>query len=64
MGEEQGRAMGMPVKEFVNLAYDELVKGEEEIVLGAVGSKEKFDGLMETRRELFDAMTARIRPSS
>ena len=60
MGEEKGRAMGMPVKQFTAEAYAELVSGNENVVIGALGPAhagtemgQKFLAVIEKRKEIF-----------
>ncbi|KAL7933277.1 NAD(P)-binding protein [Trichoderma chlorosporum] len=68
MGIERGRALGMPIGEFTEKAYAELVTGKEEIVIGAlVGSTAKAaQELLEKRNGLFNnlssAMAAHFQP--
>lgn len=49
-----GRKMGMPVDAFVDEAYKGLVEGSDQIVIGAVGPQERFDGIVNQRRAAFE----------
>lgn len=63
MGVEAGRKMGMPVEQFTEEAYGELVNETENIVIGNVGgsSKEQFLEISEKRQEAFDRLTVLLR---
>jgi len=37
MGVEKGRAFGMPVDQFTELAFDALVAGNDQIIIGDLG---------------------------
>ncbi|KAK8043185.1 hypothetical protein PG994_013668 [Apiospora phragmitis] len=58
MGIENGRALGMPVDEFADLAYEELPKGEELVVVGSIATepREVYMDLVERRRKIFDKL--------
>ncbi|KAL7949443.1 NAD(P)-binding protein [Trichoderma barbatum] len=62
MGVERGRALGMPVDEFTEKAYAELVAGKEEIVIGhlhgcTVEATQEFVG---KRNELFNTLSSAL----
>jgi len=63
MGAEAGRKMGMPVEQFTEEAYRELVNEVENIVIGNVGgsSKEQFLEIAEKRQEAFERLTLLMR---
>lgn len=52
-GETAGRALGMPVGEFTEQAYTRLASGEEQVIIGAIGDKARFDTIVEKRVETF-----------
>jgi short-subunit dehydrogenase len=53
MGQEAGRSFGMPMKDFVEEAYEGLAKGKVDIFPGCVGgsTKEQFLEIVEKRDE-------------
>lgn len=63
MGEERGRAMGMPVNAFVDQVFEQLEQGKEEVVVGVIGlaNSDEFKGLLERRHKLFTELTALMR---
>jgi hypothetical protein len=61
MGEEKGRALGMPVDKFIDEAYKGLVSGNDQIIIGAVGPADVFNEIVDKRREAFDNLTKMMR---
>ncbi|KAF2797527.1 oxidoreductase [Melanomma pulvis-pyrius CBS 109.77] len=63
MGIEAGRALGMPVEQFTHEAYLELVRGNENIIIGGVGgsTKEQFLEIVERRKEAFERLGKLLR---
>ncbi|KIW85859.1 hypothetical protein Z517_01252 [Fonsecaea pedrosoi CBS 271.37] len=61
MGADKGRALGMPIDKFTQAAYDGLVSGNDQIVIGAVGSAETFNDVVEKRRTLFQNLAKMMR---
>ncbi|OAL32776.1 hypothetical protein AYO20_07732 [Fonsecaea nubica] len=61
MGADKGRALGMPIDKFTQAAYDGLVSGSDQIVIGAVGSAETFNDVVEKRRTLFQNLAKMMR---
>ncbi|KJZ72287.1 hypothetical protein HIM_08328 [Hirsutella minnesotensis 3608] len=59
MGEERGRALGMPVDEFVDQTFEQLSREKEEISIGAIGAvaREPYIALLETRRTMFETLS-------
>ncbi|KAK8129026.1 hypothetical protein PG984_010134 [Apiospora sp. TS-2023a] len=59
MGVESGRALGMPVNEFADIAYEELSKGDELVVVGSIATepRETYMDLVERRRRIFDKLS-------
>lgn len=57
MGEERGRAVGMPLEDFTNEAMDGLFSGKEQIYVGTIGDKNTFSKIVDTRLEAFDGFT-------
>ena len=61
MGEDKGRAVGMPLDEFCDRAYDGLAKGEDQIVVGSIGPRDEFMKLVDGRRSRFEFLTGMMR---
>ncbi|KAF2190157.1 short-chain dehydrogenase/oxidoreductase [Zopfia rhizophila CBS 207.26] len=63
MGQEAGRAIGMPVTAFADAAYKELTGGNENIIIGSVAasSMEQFMEIVNLRREAFDRLAMLLR---
>ena len=61
MGEERGRAIGMPLNEFCDQVYDGLVRGEDQIVIGSVGPRDKFMNVVDGRRSIFEFLAEMMR---
>ena len=61
MGQEAGRKLGMPVDQFVNLAYEGIVRGEDQIVVGSIGPAQAFNQLIDTRRATFESLARMMR---
>ncbi|SPQ24266.1 24ef7a7e-2341-47dc-8cb3-e8a86d3d2e6f [Thermothielavioides terrestris] len=57
MGPEVGRAMGMPVVEFVDRAWAQLATGSEHVIIGSIGPENEFLDLVSRRRKAFDALS-------
>ncbi|KAK7955663.1 oxidoreductase- short-chain dehydrogenase/reductase family [Apiospora aurea] len=62
MGVENGRALGMPVEEFTDIAYEELSRGEDLVVVGSIAteSREVYMALVERRRRIFDQLAGAL----
>ena len=61
MGEQKGRAFGMPLDEFCNEAYDRLNSGEDQVIIGAIGPQEKFMDIVDKRRDTFELLAKLMR---
>jgi len=66
MGEKAGRAMGIPADEFTKQAFDELVAGKEEILVGSIGPggafpREKIDSFVAGRWEAFNWLVGMVK---
>ncbi|KAF7114440.1 hypothetical protein CNMCM5793_008744 [Aspergillus hiratsukae] len=61
MGEEIGRKLGMPLDTFTELAFKGLVAGQDQIVIGSIGPAERFNALMDQRRQAFEDLAKMIR---
>ena len=63
MGAETGRELGMPVDAFIEEAYTALQRGEDQIVIGAVGAADDFHAIIDKRRvgaeKLYEMIKAR-----
>ncbi|EXJ85028.1 hypothetical protein A1O3_05703 [Capronia epimyces CBS 606.96] len=62
MGQEKGRQMGMPVGEFTDIAYQELVSGSDQIIIGTIaGPAEDFQDVVNKRRKAFETLAQFMR---
>lgn len=61
MGEEKGRALGMPLAEFCDKAYEGLASGNDQIIIGSVGPPEKFMDIVDKRRGIFEFLAKMMR---
>ncbi|KAL8839736.1 MAG: hypothetical protein Q9170_001607 [Blastenia crenularia] len=61
MGQERGRALGMPLDQFCNQAYDGLAKGQDQVIIGSIGPPENFMDIVNKRRGAFDFLAKMIR---
>ncbi|KAL1962132.1 hypothetical protein VTN77DRAFT_536 [Rasamsonia byssochlamydoides] len=61
MGEAAGRSLGMPLNDFIDIAYRRLVGGEDQIVVGAVGPTETFHEIIDKRRTAFTNLAKAMR---
>lgn len=67
MGVETGRKMGMPLDVFSEQAFQGLISGSDQIIIGNIGPgagivpKEEFDTLVDKRRSIFTALAKRMR---
>jgi hypothetical protein len=61
MGIETGRNLGMPLDQYIEVTYKRLVAGEDQIVVGAVGPAETFNGIVEKRRTIFTNLAKLMR---
>lgn len=59
MGEDRGRALGMPLKDFTEVAFKELLKGEELIIIGSIATepRETYMDLVDKRRKIFNKLS-------
>lgn len=48
--------MGMPVDEFVERAWQQLVAGSEHVIVGFPGQQEAIAGIAEQRKRVFEPM--------
>ena len=64
MGEDKGRAFGMPLENFCDQVYGQLETGTDEILIGGIGPPEKFKDLVKQRRETFDMLGKLVRSHS
>lgn len=49
MGEE-GRKVGMPLERFTDEAFQGLVEGKDEIIVGGIGPRDVFLDIVDKRR--------------
>jgi hypothetical protein len=57
MGVERGRNMGMPVDEFVEKAWAQLVEGSDHVIVGPLPPADKYLELVKGRREIFENLS-------
>lgn len=62
MGEERGRALGMPLDQFTEEAYKGLVENQEQVIVGVPGptAKEDYAQLLKSRQVIFDSLSDMI----
>lgn len=51
----------MPLKEFCEQVYAALVRGDDQIVIGSIGPREKFMAVVEGRRGIFGVLAGMMR---
>ena len=61
MGEEKGRAFGMPLGQFTDLAYRGFVEGKDQIIIGAIGPEDVFNDIVDKRRAAAEHLTQVMR---
>jgi short-subunit dehydrogenase involved in D-alanine esterification of teichoic acids len=61
MGEEKGRALGMPLAEFCDKAYVGLSEGSDQVIIGSIGPQEQFMDIVNKRRGVFEFLAKMIR---
>lgn len=61
MGEEAGRKMGMPLQQFTDQAYEGIVAGKDQIIIGSVGPAEVFNEIIDKRRVAFENLAGLMR---
>ncbi|ETI21995.1 hypothetical protein G647_06065 [Cladophialophora carrionii CBS 160.54] len=61
MGADQGRQLGMPVDKFCDAAFDGLLSGSDQIVIGSVGPAHVFHDIVDKRREAFENLAKMMR---
>ena len=57
MGVERGRSFGMPVKDFTDQAYEGLVSGKDQILVGSIGPADTFNDIVDKRRNAFEDLS-------
>ncbi|KAM6512077.1 hypothetical protein FALCPG4_017064 [Fusarium falciforme] len=57
---QRGRAMGMPVGEFIGKVWPPLAAGEEHVIIGAIGPEEDFLDSVKWRREQFEVLSGHM----
>ncbi|PKS08178.1 hypothetical protein jhhlp_005454 [Lomentospora prolificans] len=57
MGEDVGRALGMPIGEFIEQAWSQLAEGSEHVMVGGIPAEEPFKELANKRREAFELLS-------
>ena len=61
MGEETGRGLGMPLDAFTQQAYQGLIEGKDQIIIGSIGPADTFNQIVDQRREAFAALSKAMR---
>ncbi|OCT52073.1 hypothetical protein CLCR_09272 [Cladophialophora carrionii] len=59
--QNQGRQLGMPVDKFCDAAFDGLLSGSDQIVIGSVGPAHHFHDIVDKRREAFENLAKMMR---
>jgi len=52
----KGKQMGMPAEEFIDAAYNGLVSGSDQIVIGDIGGAARFNNIINERRAVFEGL--------
>ena len=55
MGPERGRAMGMPVDEFVEKTWEQLAAGSDHVIVGSMD--DAFTAMVKQRRDRFEGLS-------
>lgn len=53
----EGRNMGMPLDKFTDAAYNGLVSGSDQIVIGDIGGAARFNNIIDERRAVFEGLS-------
>lgn len=61
MGAEKGRELGMPIDRFTEAAYNGLVSGSDQIIIGSVGPADTFNEIVDKRRATFENLAKMMR---
>lgn len=61
MGEDKGRALGMPLGAFTDEAYKGLEAGKDQIVIGSIGPPEVFNDIVDKRRAAAEKLHAMMK---
>lgn len=61
MGKEVGSKLGMPLDAFADLAFQRLVAGQDQIVIGSIGPAERFNAIIDQRRAAFEDLAEVMR---
>ena len=51
----------MPLEQFCNDAYNGLASGQDQVVIGSIGPKDKFMDVVDKRRGLFEFLAKMLR---
>ena len=61
IGKEKGRALGMPLAEFCDRAYEGLASGKDQVIIGSIGPRETFMDIVDKRRSTFEFLVNMMR---
>lgn len=61
MGEEAGRKLGMPLDAFIKQAFDGLLEGKDQIIIGSIGPADTFNEIVDKRRTAFTNLARMMR---
>lgn len=61
MGAERGRQFGMPIDAFTEEAYQGILSGKDQIVIGSIGPADTFNEIIDKRRTAFENLSQLIR---
>lgn len=64
LGEEKGRAFGMPLDQFTDAAHKAFLEGKDQIIIGAIGPEDTFNEIVDKRRQGFENLAAHMRAIS
>ena len=56
-----GRQFGMPVRAFVDEAFEGLTAGSDQIIIGSIGPADAFHEIVDKRRAAFENLAKMIR---
>lgn len=61
MGAEKFRQLGMPLAEFTDQAWAELINGDDEVFVGCIPPKELFFSIAHQRRAVCEALGQQLK---
>ena len=61
MGAEKGRQLGMPLDKFTDGAFNGLLSGSDQVIIGSVGPATVFNDIVDKRRKAFEDLAKMLR---